>query len=82
MFIAVTFPFFGGLLGFFGGFAFSPTILSPLHHVASNLQATEVLPVLVSQLDMHHVGVLLMILSPTGGLRSIILEAKDYKFYS
>jgi hypothetical protein len=23
--IAITFPFFGGLLGFFGGFAFAPT---------------------------------------------------------
>ncbi|KAF6150513.1 hypothetical protein GIB67_030314, partial [Kingdonia uniflora] len=25
MFIAISFPFFGGLLGFFGGFAFAPT---------------------------------------------------------
>lgn len=25
MFVAITFPFFGGLLGFFGGFAFAPT---------------------------------------------------------
>lgn len=25
MFIAICFPFFGGLLGFFGGFAFAPT---------------------------------------------------------
>jgi hypothetical protein len=25
MFIAMTFPFFGALLGFFGGFAFAPT---------------------------------------------------------
>lgn len=25
MFIAMTFPFFSALLGFFGGFAFSPT---------------------------------------------------------
>jgi hypothetical protein len=25
MFIAITFPFFDGLLGFFGGFAFAPT---------------------------------------------------------
>lgn len=25
MFIGMTFPFFGGLLGFFGGFAFAPT---------------------------------------------------------
>ena len=25
MFMGMTFPFFGGLLGFFGGFAFAPT---------------------------------------------------------
>lgn len=25
MFLGITFPFFGGLLGFFGGFAFAPT---------------------------------------------------------
>lgn len=25
LFIAITFPFFGGLLGFFGGLAFAPT---------------------------------------------------------
>lgn len=25
MFVAITFPFFGGLLGFFGGFAVTPT---------------------------------------------------------
>ncbi|KAE8691602.1 Lysine histidine transporter 1 [Hibiscus syriacus] len=25
MYVAITFPFFGGLLGFFGGFAFAPT---------------------------------------------------------
>ena len=25
LFIAVTFPFFGDLLGFFGGFGFTPT---------------------------------------------------------
>jgi hypothetical protein len=25
MFLAMTFPFFGALLGFFGGFAFAPT---------------------------------------------------------
>lgn len=25
MFVGICFPFFGGLLGFFGGFAFAPT---------------------------------------------------------
>jgi hypothetical protein len=33
LFIAVTFPFFGDLLGFFGGFGFTPTsyFVSCLH---------------------------------------------------
>jgi hypothetical protein len=25
MFVGITFPFFGGLIGFFGGIAFAPT---------------------------------------------------------
>nr|GEU52296.1 hypothetical protein [Tanacetum cinerariifolium] len=45
-FIAITFPFFGGLLGFFGGFALAPTsyyshgmfslLTASLHHLANN----------------------------------------------
>jgi len=33
MFVGIVFPFFGGLLGFFGGFAFAPTtyFVSQLH---------------------------------------------------
>ncbi|XP_051143977.1 lysine histidine transporter 1-like isoform X2 [Andrographis paniculata] len=59
MFIAITFPFFGGLLGFFGGFAFAPT----------------------TYFVCIVFGVLLTIVGPLGGLRQIILQAKDYKFY-
>jgi len=34
LFVAITFPFFGSLLGFFGGFAFAPTtyFVSPSKH--------------------------------------------------
>ncbi|XP_052187166.1 lysine histidine transporter 1 isoform X2 [Diospyros lotus] len=45
MFIGMTFPFFGGLLGFFGGFALAPTSYyqflsaATLHHLAHSLQA-------------------------------------------
>ncbi|XP_031253503.1 lysine histidine transporter 1-like [Pistacia vera] len=60
MFVAITFPFFGGLLGFFGGFAFAPT--------------TYFICIIL--------GLLLMILSPIGGLKNIIDKAKEYKFYS
>ncbi|XP_039061201.1 lysine histidine transporter 1-like [Hibiscus syriacus] len=60
MFIAITFPFFDGLLSFFGGFAFAPT----------------------SYYIYIIFGVCLMVLSPIGGLRQIIIEAKSYEFYS
>jgi hypothetical protein len=45
MFIAITFPFFGGLLGFFGGFAFAPTtyfvsIPNPFRFHYSNCEFT------------------------------------------
>ncbi|XP_042036108.1 lysine histidine transporter 1-like isoform X1 [Salvia splendens] len=81
-FIAITFPFFNALLGFFGGFGFAPT--------------TYFLPCIV-WLKVHKprmltfswlaswfciiFGVLLMIVGPIGGLRQVIIQAKDYKFY-
>ncbi|KAH6758569.1 lysine histidine transporter 1 [Perilla frutescens var. frutescens] len=80
-FIAVTFPFFNALLGFFGGFGFAPT--------------TYFLPSIVWLVHKPRMfslswfaswfcivfGVVLMIVGPIGGLRQIILQAKTYKFY-
>ncbi|KAL4368570.1 hypothetical protein GQ457_05G019220 [Hibiscus cannabinus] len=83
MFVAITFPFFGGLLGFFGGFAFAPTtyFLPCIMWLAiykpgkfSLLWWTNWMCILF--------GVCLMVLSPIGGLREIILEAKQFDFYS
>jgi hypothetical protein len=39
MFVAITFPFFGGLLGFFGGFAFAPTtyFVRPIHPLKTKI---------------------------------------------
>ncbi|PPS20069.1 hypothetical protein GOBAR_AA00449 [Gossypium barbadense] len=83
MFIGITFPFFGGLLGFFGGVAYAPT--------------TYYLPCVIWLIVMKPrryslswwinwfcivIGVLLMVLAPIGGMRQIIIQAKDYKFYS
>ncbi|XP_054791463.1 lysine histidine transporter 1-like [Prosopis cineraria] len=83
MFIAITFPFFNGLLGFFGGFAFAPT--------------TYFLPCIIwltirnpkrfslswwTNWICISLGVSLMIVAPIGGLRAIITEAKTYHFYS
>lgn len=83
MFVAITFPFFGGLLGFFGGFAFAPTtyylpciiwlaIFKPKKYSLS--WWTNWICIVL--------GLCLMILAPIGGLRQIILQAKEYKFYS
>ncbi|XP_065878740.1 lysine histidine transporter 1-like [Euphorbia lathyris] len=83
MFVAITFPFFGGLLGFFGGFAFAPTTyflpcvmwlsIKKPRKFGLSWWANWVCIVL---------GVMLMVVSPIGGLRQIILQAKDYQFYS
>ncbi|KAL8533818.1 hypothetical protein ACS0TY_010002 [Phlomoides rotata] len=82
MFIGMTFPFFGGLVGFFGGFALAPT--------------TYFLPCIIWLILKKPkkygfswclnwifivVGVILMILAPIGGLWSIVNSAKTYKFY-
>lgn len=83
MFVSITIPFFGGLLGFFGGLAFAPTsyylpciiwlkIYKPKRFSLS-WWANWICIVF---------GVLLMVLSPIGGLRQIIVTAKTYKFYS
>ncbi|XP_024031307.1 lysine histidine transporter 1-like [Morus notabilis] len=82
-FIAITFPFFGGLLGFFGGFAFSPTtyFLPCIMWLAIYKPKTCSLSWCVNWICII-LGLLLMILSPIGGLRSIILQAKNYEFYS
>ncbi|KAI3463083.1 hypothetical protein Pfo_019746 [Paulownia fortunei] len=83
MFIAITFPFFDGLLGFFGGFAFAPTtyflpciiwlVLKKPRKFSLSWFTNWICIIL---------GVLLMVVAPIGGLRVIITKAKDYKFYS
>ncbi|RIA05426.1 hypothetical protein BRARA_K00247 [Brassica rapa] len=60
MFLGMTFPIFGGLLAFFGGFAFAPT----------------------TYFVCIAIGIFLMVLSPIGELRTIVIQAKEYQFYS
>ncbi|GMY13167.1 lysine histidine transporter 1-like [Fagus crenata] len=83
MFVAITFPFFGGLLGFFGGFAFAPTtyFLPCIMWLAIYKPKKFSLSWCTNWICII-LGLLLMILSPIGGLRNIILQAKTYKFYS
>ncbi|KAI3426772.1 Aa_trans domain-containing protein [Psidium guajava] len=83
MFIGICIPFFGSLLGFFGGFALAPTtyflpcimwlcIYKPRKFSLS--WCTNWICIIL--------GVMLVILGPIGGLRQIILSSKDYAFFS
>ncbi|GJN39782.1 hypothetical protein PR202_gb28923 [Eleusine coracana subsp. coracana] len=82
MFVAITFPFFGGLLGFFGGFAFAPTtyFLPCIMWLAIYKPKRFSLSWIANWICII-LGVLLMVLSPIGGLRQIIMDAKTYEFY-
>ncbi|KAK1561240.1 hypothetical protein QYE76_000083 [Lolium multiflorum] len=73
LFVAVTFPFFGDLLSFFGGFGFTPTSFFLPASCGSRSRSLGGCIV---------VGVLLMLVSTIGGLRSIIQDASTFKFYS
>ncbi|KAJ3678134.1 hypothetical protein LUZ60_001937 [Juncus effusus] len=83
MFIGMTFPFFSGLLGFFGGFAFAPTtyFLPCIMWLAIYKPKRFGLSWTANWICII-LGVLLMILAPIGGLREIIKDAKTYSFYS
>ncbi|KAI3952626.1 hypothetical protein MKX01_013588 [Papaver californicum] len=82
-FIGICIPFFGGLLGFFGGLIFAPIsyfipcimwqILRKPKRWSFHWFACWISNVL---------GVLIMVLSPIGGTREIILSFKSYKFFS
>ncbi|KAL3716758.1 hypothetical protein ACJRO7_008355 [Eucalyptus globulus] len=83
MFLAITFPFFGGLLSFFGGFAFAPTT----YYLPCIMWLAIYKPKKFSFSWFANwiciiLGVLLMVLAPIGALREIIIQAKDFKFYS
>ncbi|XP_056176345.1 lysine histidine transporter 1-like isoform X2 [Syzygium oleosum] len=83
MFIAITFPFFGGLLSFFGGFAFAPTTyFLPCIMWLAIYKPRKFSLSWWSNWVCIIFGLFLMILSPIGGLRQIIIQAKTYKFYS
>ncbi|KAJ8767750.1 hypothetical protein K2173_020690 [Erythroxylum novogranatense] len=83
MFVGITFPFFGGLLAFFGGFFFAPTsyFLPCVMWLAIHKPRKFSLSWWTNWICIVF-GILLMVVSPIGGLRQIILQAKTYKFYS
>ncbi|KAL0355144.1 UNVERIFIED_CONTAM: Lysine histidine transporter 2 [Sesamum radiatum] len=81
--LGVSFPFFGGLLSFFGGFAFAPTsyYLPCIMWLAIHKPRRFSLSWFANWICIA-LGVLLMVLAPIGALRQIILQAKGYQFFS
>ncbi|KAH9562581.1 hypothetical protein CY35_05G079100 [Sphagnum magellanicum] len=82
MFVGITLPFFGALLGFFGGFAFAPTT----YFLPCCMWLTIKKPRIGSLSWLANwaciiLGVMLMLVSSIGGLRQIIVDASSYKFY-
>ncbi|XP_021910103.1 LOW QUALITY PROTEIN: lysine histidine transporter-like 6 [Carica papaya] len=83
LFIAVTFPFFGDLLGFFGGFGFAPTS----YFLPSIMWLIIVKPRRFSanwfiNWASIFIGVFIMSASTIGGLRNIVADASTYSFYT
>ncbi|KAJ7974756.1 lysine histidine transporter 1 [Quillaja saponaria] len=83
MLVAIAFPFFGALLGFFGGFAFAPTtyFLPCIMWLVIYKPKKFSLSWFTNWICII-LGFLLMILSPIGALRNIIVNHKDYKFFN
>lgn len=82
-FVAISIPFFGALLGFFGGFAFAPTtyFLPCIMWLAIYKPKPFSLSWFTNWICII-LGVLLMIVSSVGGLRDIIVSASNYSFFS
>ncbi|CAA3002605.1 lysine histidine transporter-like 6 [Olea europaea subsp. europaea] len=83
LFIGVTFPFFGDLLGFFGGFGLAATtyllpsmiwlkLKKPKRYSAS----------WIMNWAWVFFGVFVILASTVGGLRNIIVDSSSYEFYS
>ncbi|ESQ28526.1 hypothetical protein EUTSA_v10019811mg [Eutrema salsugineum] len=83
MFVAICIPFFGGLLGFFGGFAFAPTTyyLPCIMWLILKKPKKYGLSWSINWFCIV-IGVMLTVIAPIGGLRNIIISAKGYKFFS
>ncbi|CAM8951447.1 unnamed protein product [Rhodiola kirilowii] len=83
LFVGVTFPFFGDLLGFFGGFGFAPTsyFLPSIMWLAIKKPKRFGLSWFVNWVCII-VGVFIMVASTIGGLRNIVADSSSYHFYS
>ncbi|XP_043716502.1 lysine histidine transporter-like 6 [Telopea speciosissima] len=83
LFVGVTFPFFGDLLGFFGGFGFAPTtyFLPCVMWLAIKKPKRFSVSWLMNW-GCIILGMFIMFASTIGGLRNIIIDSSSYRFYS
>ncbi|CAI0459041.1 unnamed protein product [Linum tenue] len=83
LFVGVTFPFFGDLLGFFGGFGFAPTsFFLPSIMWLILKKPKRFSPKWFVNWVSIVIGVFVMLASTIGGFRNIITDSSDYKFYT
>ncbi|KAI3796193.1 hypothetical protein L1987_38858 [Smallanthus sonchifolius] len=82
LFMAVTFPFFGDLLGFFGGFGFAPTSYFLPSIIWLILKKPKAFSIhwLLNWVGIF-IGVFIMLASTIGGFRNIIADSSSYDFY-
>ncbi|GLT73086.1 hypothetical protein SLA2020_449680 [Shorea laevis] len=83
LFIGVTFPFFGDLLGFFGGFGFAPTsyFLPSIMWLIIKKPRRFSTKWFINWASIF-VGLFIMLASTIGGLRNIIADDSTYSFYT
>ncbi|KAM7271386.1 hypothetical protein ACFE04_030600 [Oxalis oulophora] len=83
LFVGVTFPFFGDLLGFFGGFGFAPTsyFLPSIMWLVIKKPKRFSLNWIINWVCIV-VGVFIMMASTIGGLRNIVADSSTYDFYT
>ncbi|KAK9997840.1 hypothetical protein SO802_017443 [Lithocarpus litseifolius] len=82
LFVGITFPFFGDLLGFFGGFGFSPTSYSPSIMWLVIKKPKRFSAKWIISWSCIFVGFFIMLPSTIGGFRNIIADASTYSFYT
>ncbi|KAH7446318.1 hypothetical protein KP509_01G051400 [Ceratopteris richardii] len=82
-FVAIALPFFSALLGFFGGFAFAPTtyFLPCIMWLVIQKPRRFSMSWIINWVCIF-LGVLLMLVSSMGGLRSLIVSSSDHHFFS
>ncbi|KAJ6901192.1 lysine histidine transporter-like 6 [Populus alba x Populus x berolinensis] len=83
LFVGVTFPFFGDLLGFFGGFGFAPTsyFLPCIMWLIIKKPKRFSTKWFINWACIF-VGVFIMMASTIGGFRNIVTDASSYRFYT